>query len=117
MCKIMEDMRIESLKEGALRMLAAGKYALEEIASISGRSLDEVKKLKAERTLLRKKLMAFIDFLGDFPPFFRQVQKSVFIHCKETSIPQYTYRMADAWLAEAHVPGEVYGTHHTYFLL
>ena len=51
MCKIMEDMRIESLKEGALRMLAAGKYALEEIASISGRSLDEVKKLKAERTV------------------------------------------------------------------
>ena len=50
MCKIMEDMRIESLKEAALRMLAAGKYALEEIASISGLSLDEVKKLKAERT-------------------------------------------------------------------
>ena len=50
MCKIMEDMRIESLKEVALRMLAAGKYALEEIASISGLSLDEVKKLKAEQT-------------------------------------------------------------------
>ncbi|NBK94291.1 hypothetical protein D5278_20460 [bacterium 1XD21-13] len=51
MCKIMEDMRIESLKEVALRMLAAGKYALEEIASISGLSLDEVKKLKAERAI------------------------------------------------------------------
>ena len=51
MCKIMEDMRIESLKEVALCMLAAGKYALEEIASISGLSLDEVKKLKAERTV------------------------------------------------------------------
>ena len=51
MCKIMEDMRIESLKEVALRMLSAGKYALEEIASISGLSLDEVKKLKAERTV------------------------------------------------------------------
>ena len=51
MCKIMEDMRIESLKEVALRMLAARKYALEEIASISGLSLDEVKKLKAERTV------------------------------------------------------------------
>ena len=51
MCKIMEDMRIESLKEVALRMLAAEKYALEEIASISGLSLDEVKKLKAERTV------------------------------------------------------------------
>lgn len=51
MCKIMEDMRIESLKEVALRMLAAGKYALEEIANISGLSLDEVKKLKAERAI------------------------------------------------------------------
>ncbi len=50
MCKIMEDMRSESLKEVALRMLAAGKYALEEIANISGLSLDEVKKLKAEQT-------------------------------------------------------------------
>ncbi|MCM1252081.1 MAG: hypothetical protein NC321_04610 [Clostridium sp.] len=46
----MEDMRNESLKEVALRMLAAGKYALEEIAGISGLSLDEVKKLKAEQT-------------------------------------------------------------------
>ncbi len=51
MCKIMEDMRIESLKEVALRMLSAGKYALEEIANISGLSLEEVKKLKAERTV------------------------------------------------------------------
>lgn len=62
MCKIMEDMRNESLKEGmkegikegaintAKRMLAVGKYALEEIANISGLPLDEVKKLKAERT-------------------------------------------------------------------
>ena len=50
MCKIMEDMRRESLKEVALRMLAAGKYALEEIANISGLSLDEVKKLKTDRT-------------------------------------------------------------------
>ena len=53
MCQIMEDMRNESLKQGmkeaALRMLAAGKYALEEIASISGLSLDEVKNLKAEK--------------------------------------------------------------------
>lgn len=59
MCQIMEDMRNESLKEGiqeekkmtVLRMLEAGKYVLEEIASISGLSLDEVKKLKAERTV------------------------------------------------------------------
>ena len=59
MCKVMEDMRNESLKEGikegmkeaALRMLAAGKYALDEIANISGLSLDEVKKLKADQTI------------------------------------------------------------------
>ena len=42
MCKVMEDMRKDSLKEVALRMLAAGKYALEEIANISGLSLEEV---------------------------------------------------------------------------
>ncbi len=51
MCQIMEDMRNKSLKEVVLRMLSAGKYALEEIANISGLSLDEVKKLKAERTV------------------------------------------------------------------
>jgi len=61
MCKAMEDMVRESLKEGikegmkesmretASRMLAAGKYALEEIVNISGLSLDEVMELKAER--------------------------------------------------------------------
>ncbi len=60
MCKIMEDMRNESLKEGikkgikegmketALRMLDAGKYALEEIVNISGLSLEEIKRLKVE---------------------------------------------------------------------
>ncbi len=51
MCKIMEDMRSESLKEVALRMLVARKYAIEEIANISGLSLDEIKKLKAERAI------------------------------------------------------------------
>ena len=59
MCKAMEDMRNESLQEGlkegmkttALRMLKAGKYALDEIASISGLPLDEVKKLEADKTL------------------------------------------------------------------
>lgn len=51
MCKVMEDMRKDSLKEVALRMLAAGKYALEEIANISGLSLEEVKKLKEKRTV------------------------------------------------------------------
>ncbi len=50
MCKIMEDMRSESLKEVALRMLSAGKYALEEIANISGLSLDEVNKLHQPET-------------------------------------------------------------------
>lgn len=59
MCQIMEDMRNESLKEGiqeekkmtVLRMLEAGKYVLDEIANISGLSLDEVKKLKEGRTI------------------------------------------------------------------
>lgn len=50
MCKAMEDMRNQTLREGmmevARRMLAAGKYALEEIAEISGLSLDEVKNLQ-----------------------------------------------------------------------
>ena len=57
MCRIMEDMRKESLKEGiqeekkmtVIRMLEAGKYLLEEIANISGLSLEEVNQLKAER--------------------------------------------------------------------
>ena len=54
MCKVMEDMRNESLREGmregmreekkltVLRMLEMGKYALEEVAKISGLSLEEV---------------------------------------------------------------------------
>jgi len=50
MCKAMEDIRNQTLREGMMevahRMLAAGKYALEEIAEISGLSLDEVKKLQ-----------------------------------------------------------------------
>lgn len=51
MCRIMEDMRNESLKEVAVRMLIAGKYALEEIANISGLSLEEVNQLKAEQNV------------------------------------------------------------------
>lgn len=59
MCRILEDMRNESLNEGiqeekrmtVLRMLGAGKYLLEEIANISGLSVDEVKKLQTERTV------------------------------------------------------------------
>ena len=37
------------MKEVALHMLEAGKYALEEIVNISGLSLEEVKQLKADR--------------------------------------------------------------------
>jgi len=55
MCRAMEDMRNQTLKEGmkevARRMLAAGKYALEEIVNISGLSLEEVKQLKADKSV------------------------------------------------------------------
>lgn len=59
MCRIMEEMRNESLKEGikegainsAKRMIEAGKYALEEIVNISGLSLEEVKQLKADKSV------------------------------------------------------------------
>lgn len=51
MCKVMENMRKESLAEVATRMLKAGKYALEEIAAISGLSLDEVKKLQTGQSV------------------------------------------------------------------
>lgn len=58
MCRAMEDMRNQTLKERmkevALRMPAAGKYALEEIVNISGLSLEEVKKLKADRSAQAK---------------------------------------------------------------
>ena len=58
MCKAMEDMRMESFQEGrkenmkdtVLRMLAAGKYALEEIAAISGLSIEEVKRLNENKS-------------------------------------------------------------------
>lgn len=46
MCKVIEDMRREERIEVALRMLEAGKYALDEIANISDLPLDEIKKLK-----------------------------------------------------------------------
>ena len=62
MCRIMEDMRNESLKEGiqegkkmtVFRTLEAGKYLLEEIANISGLSPEEVSQLKADRSLSRQ---------------------------------------------------------------
>ena len=57
MCKVMEDMRNESLQEGmkegmreaAFRMLSAGKYAIEEIVNISGLSFEEVEQMKTDR--------------------------------------------------------------------
>ena len=55
MCRAMEDMRNQTLKEGAInsakRMLADGILTLEKIAEYAGLPLDEVKKLKAERTV------------------------------------------------------------------
>ena len=56
MCRIMEDMRNESLNEGiqeekrmtVIRMLTDGMLTLEKSAGYSGLPLDEVKKLKAE---------------------------------------------------------------------
>ncbi len=62
MCKVMEDMRKESLQEGvkegikegaintAKRMFADKMLTLEKIAEYTGLPLDEVKKLKAEQT-------------------------------------------------------------------
>ncbi|MBD5095236.1 MAG: hypothetical protein HDT26_13390 [Subdoligranulum sp.] len=51
MCKVFEDMmqenRKETMTEVALRMLRAGKYAIEEIVNISGLSPDEIRKLQA----------------------------------------------------------------------
>ena len=51
MCKAMEDMRnqaaLERVKAVVYRMLAAGKYSLEEIADMTELFIDEVKKLKA----------------------------------------------------------------------
>lgn len=50
MCKVMEDMRNQTLKEGMLevakRMLADGILAIEKIAEYSGLSIGEVKQLK-----------------------------------------------------------------------
>ena len=54
MCQAMEDMRNQTLKEGAInsakRMMEDGILTLEKIAEYAGLPLDEVKKLKAERT-------------------------------------------------------------------
>lgn len=54
MCKAMEDMRDQTLREGminvARRMLADGTLSHEKIAEYAGLPLDEVKKLSAEKT-------------------------------------------------------------------
>ena len=58
MCKVIEDMRKKSLKEGikegaintAKRMLTDKMLTLEKIAEYTSLPLDEVKKLKAEQT-------------------------------------------------------------------
>ncbi len=50
MCRAIEEMRIEERREVARRMLAAGKYALDEIVDIAGLSLEEVQKLQNEKT-------------------------------------------------------------------
>lgn len=55
MCKVMEELRSESLQEGikegikevARRMLSEGKYALEEISNISGLSPEEIHQLES----------------------------------------------------------------------
>ena len=57
MCKVMEDMRNQSLREGeerraratAKRMLAARKYSLEEIVEMVGLPLNEVKELQPKQ--------------------------------------------------------------------
>lgn len=43
--------RKEIMIEIAIRIIEAGQYALEEIANISGLSLDEVKKLQAGQSV------------------------------------------------------------------
>ena len=59
MCKAMEDMRNQALEEGikqgvikgkidvAFRMLKKGDFTDEEIAELSGLSIEEIKKLSA----------------------------------------------------------------------
>ncbi len=48
MCKVMEDMRNESLKEVAKRMLSDGMLTLKKISEYVGLPLEEVNKLKTE---------------------------------------------------------------------
>ena len=46
-----EKSGVEGMREVALCMLSADKFALEEIVNISGLSLEEVKQLKADRSV------------------------------------------------------------------
>jgi len=48
--RMWNEAKHEASRENALRMLAAGKYELEEIVNITGLSLDEVKQLQKEKT-------------------------------------------------------------------
>ena len=65
MCKVFEELRQEGIQEGMQKgmqrgeerrsiqlvhdMLAAGKYALEEIAALSGLPLSEIQRMQAAR--------------------------------------------------------------------
>lgn len=65
MCKVFEELRQEGMQEGMQKgmqrgeerrsiqlvhdMLAAGKYALEEIAALSGLPLSEIQRMQAAR--------------------------------------------------------------------
>ena len=59
MCKAIEEMRLQERQEGkqeglqevAANMLRAGKYALEEIAALSGLSLDDVNALRTKLSM------------------------------------------------------------------
>lgn len=48
MCKAMEDMRTQALKEAARAMLKLGKNSLEDIVAVFPFSMEEVKELQAE---------------------------------------------------------------------
>lgn len=59
MCKAMEDMRNQALEEGikqgkidvAFRMVKKGDFSDEEIAELSGLSIEEIKKLSTGETI------------------------------------------------------------------
>lgn len=55
MCRAMEDMRNQTLKEGmvsvAKKMLEDGTITLEKIAEFVDRSVEEVKKIKTDQNI------------------------------------------------------------------